>query len=32
MTRTIALGAVPDVAPDFLAGTVQGRLVVDMGA
>jgi acrylyl-CoA reductase (NADPH) len=30
MTRTIALGSVPDVAPDFLAGTVQGRLVVDM--
>ncbi len=29
MTRTIPLGAVPGVAPDFLQGKVQGRLVVD---
>ncbi len=29
-TRTIALDAVPGVAPDFLAGKVQGRIVVDM--
>ncbi|MFO1050323.1 MAG: MDR family oxidoreductase [Geminicoccaceae bacterium] len=29
MTRTIPLGAVPEVAPDFLAGKVQGRIVVD---
>jgi acrylyl-CoA reductase (NADPH) len=32
MTRTIPLDAVPETAPDFLAGKVQGRLVVDMGA
>lgn len=32
MTRTIPLGAVPEVAPDFLAGTVQGRTVVDTRA
>ena len=30
MTRHIPLGAVPEVAPDFLQGKVQGRLVVDM--
>ena len=32
MTRTIPLGAVPEVAPDFLAGKVQGRTVVDTRA
>ena len=32
MTRTIPLGAVPEVAPDFLAGRVQGRTVVDTRA
>ena len=32
MTRTIALAEVPRVAPDFLAGKVQGRLVVDTRA
>jgi acrylyl-CoA reductase (NADPH) len=32
MTRTIALAEVPSVAPDFLAGKVQGRLVVDTRA
>jgi acrylyl-CoA reductase (NADPH) len=32
MTRTVPLGAVPQVAPDFLAGRVQGRLVVDTRA
>jgi acrylyl-CoA reductase (NADPH) len=29
MTTTIPLAAVPEVAPDFLAGKVRGRLVVD---
>ena len=29
MTKTIPLSAVPDVAPGFLEGKVQGRLVVD---
>jgi acrylyl-CoA reductase (NADPH) len=29
MTRHIPLSAVPGVAPDFLGGKVQGRLVVD---
>ena len=32
MTRTIPLGAVPEVAPDFLAGRVQRRTVVDTRA
>ena len=32
MTRTIPLTTVPDVAPDFLEGKVQGRLVVDTAA
>ncbi|MGD9509450.1 MAG: MDR family oxidoreductase [Geminicoccaceae bacterium] len=32
MTGTIALADVPAVAPDFLAGRVQGRVVVDIRA
>jgi acrylyl-CoA reductase (NADPH) len=32
MTRTIPLGEVPAVAPEFLAGKVQGRIVVDTRA
>ena len=32
MTRTIPLGEVPAFAPDFLAGKVQGRVVVDTRA
>ena len=32
MTREIGLKEVPAVAPDFLAGKVQGRIVVDTGA
>ena len=32
MTRTIPLDDVPAVAPDFLAGRVQGRVVADIRA
>jgi acrylyl-CoA reductase (NADPH) len=32
MTRVIPLGAAPIVAPDFLEGKVQGRLVIDTAA
>ena len=32
MTRVIPLAAVPEIAPDFLTGKVQGRVVVDTGA
>jgi len=32
MTRTISLREVPAMAPDFLAGKVQGRVVVDTRA
>jgi acrylyl-CoA reductase (NADPH) len=32
MATVVPLSAVPDVAPDFLKGAVQGRLVVDTGA
>jgi acrylyl-CoA reductase (NADPH) len=32
MTRTISLDEVPAIAPDFLAGRVQGRVVVDIRA
>jgi acrylyl-CoA reductase (NADPH) len=32
VTRTIPLTTVPDIAPDFLEGKVQGRLVVDTAA
>ena len=31
MTRTVALEEVPALAPEFLAGRVKGRVVVEMG-
>ena len=32
MTRTVPLGEVPKLAPEFLKGAVKGRLVVDVNA